>query len=518
MNIKFYFLVLVAFFLKTNAQLYAPDTIDSLITKASKLTDKSKSIFIISEIYNQSDKINYGKGKMRSLFYLISDYNYIGNEKKALELSNKLLEVAKKEKNYLYEVRALIKLANIYANSNFYNKTEETIEKALSASKNLEGDDYYTAVANIYRCKSIFEELKNNLTKQLIYDKIALQYCLKINSEKVRQNELVTQYTNLASSYSDLEKSDSAIYYSRHAVTISKKINTPVTEANALFGMARTYYSANKNDSAIYYYKKVLPLVIKLKNPNKLLIIYENMSFMYEELGDTKNFMIYNTKALEQFNSNQVNKKKLIDSVSNQILLDKQKEQDAKVYIIISGFAILIIIIIFFSVKLMIRYKKIKELKRITEIGLIEKYEKQLQEKLEIRNSEKEITTVSNISDEKENELLKKLNNFEKKEQYLSQEISLSSISATFNTNVNYLSKIIKKHKDNNFNGYINELRINYITQKLRTNPEYLNYKIAYLAEECGFSSYSYFVNIFKQQTGLTPSKFIDYLKKETMV
>lgn len=72
-----------------------------------------------------------------------------------------------------------------------------------------------------------------------------------------------------------------------------------------------------------------------------------------------------------------------------------------------------------------------------------------------------------------------------------------------------------KKNKNASFSGYINELRINYITNKLRSNPEYLTYKIAYLAEEFGYSSYNSFVSIFKQQTGLTPSRFIDYLSKE---
>ncbi len=50
---------------------------------------------------------------------------------------------------------------------------------------------------------------------------------------------------------------------------------------------------------------------------------------------------------------------------------------------------------------------------------------------------------------------------------------------------------------------------------KLKQNPEYLNYKISYLAEECGFSSHTVFSRIFIEKMGIPPSKFIEYLKKE---
>ncbi|HLV38436.1 helix-turn-helix domain-containing protein, partial [Xanthomarina sp.] len=58
----------------------------------------------------------------------------------------------------------------------------------------------------------------------------------------------------------------------------------------------------------------------------------------------------------------------------------------------------------------------------------------------------------------------------------------------------------------------INKLRIQYIVNKLKSDPDYLNYKISYLAEECGFSSHSKFSASFKNVTGLSPSTFISNL------
>jgi len=119
-----------------------------------------------------------------------------------------------------------------------------------------------------------------------------------------------------------------------------------------------------------------------------------------------------------------------------------------------------------------------------------------------------------NINEDTEKKIVKLLARFEKREQFLSQNITAGSLASDFNTNAVYLSTLLKKHKQNNFNGYINQLRINYIIEKLQNNPEYSTYKIAYLAEESGFSSHTSFIRIFTQINGIPPSKFINLLNK----
>ena len=93
--------------------------------------------------------------------------------------------------------------------------------------------------------------------------------------------------------------------------------------------------------------------------------------------------------------------------------------------------------------------------------------------------------------------------------------MSLGMLAAQLNTNTKYLSEIINRQKNKNFNSYINELRINYITDKLRSNPNYLHYKVRYLAEECGFSSHSTFTTVFKSVVGVSPTIFLDFVREE---
>jgi len=49
----------------------------------------------------------------------------------------------------------------------------------------------------------------------------------------------------------------------------------------------------------------------------------------------------------------------------------------------------------------------------------------------------------------------------------------------------------------------------------LYEEPKHREYKISYLAELCGFSSREVFTTIFKKETGISPSYFIDHLKND---
>ena len=119
------------------------------------------------------------------------------------------------------------------------------------------------------------------------------------------------------------------------------------------------------------------------------------------------------------------------------------------------------------------------------------------------------------IPTETEQNILIKLKKFESSTRFTSKEMSLATLAAQLDINTKYLSEIINKHYQDNFNTYINKLRINYIIEKLKNEPEYLHYKISYLADESGFSSHSSFATVFKTITGIAPTTFIDLLGKE---
>lgn len=122
--------------------------------------------------------------------------------------------------------------------------------------------------------------------------------------------------------------------------------------------------------------------------------------------------------------------------------------------------------------------------------------------------------TSTSIAEHTEARLLTKLARFESSNRFLKQNINLVSVGHYIGTNQTYLSELLKVHRGKTFNSYINGLRIDYITRKLREDPVYREYKIAHLAQQAGFASRQVFLSVFKKFTGVTPSYFIGQLKE----
>lgn len=127
---------------------------------------------------------------------------------------------------------------------------------------------------------------------------------------------------------------------------------------------------------------------------------------------------------------------------------------------------------------------------------------------------DKVISNIS-ISSKTENDLLRKLELFEKNKGFIKKDVNLTTLSKQFETNTKYLSEVIKIHRQKPFNLYLNELRINYIVNRLKNEPKYISTKVSYLASDCGFASHSTFTTIFTQIMNESPSVFVKRIKEE---
>ncbi len=244
---------------------------------------------------------------------------------------------------------------------------------------------------------------------------------------------------------------------------------------------------------------KILTEFTDKTNLNELDLIKLNdlLSKNYIELNQKEkanqptNFAI---KSLEKLtNKNQQARVKIIELIK--IRTEKNQNVELKFldYLILGLIIISIISLIIYILK------KIKT-KRKSEIETII---------IEEKNS------AFVIPEKTESILMEKLKKFENQQLFLNANLSLNSLAKDLQSNTSYLSEVINKHQNKNFKTYINELRINYIIDKLKNNPEYLTYKIDYLAKESGFLSRTSFTVIFKSVTGISPSLFIENIKKE---
>ncbi|GAA0719119.1 hypothetical protein GCM10009430_17820 [Aquimarina litoralis] len=109
--------------------------------------------------------------------------------------------------------------------------------------------------------------------------------------------------------------------------------------------------------------------------------------------------------------------------------------------------------------------------------------------------------------------ILKKLQDFEAKNQFAKKHYTLNSLAKELNTNSAYLSKIINVYKHINFANYLNNLRIDFAVDQLSTNKALRSYTIQAIAEEVGFKNAQSFSSAFHKKTGIYPSYFIKHIK-----
>lgn len=88
----------------------------------------------------------------------------------------------------------------------------------------------------------------------------------------------------------------------------------------------------------------------------------------------------------------------------------------------------------------------------------------------------------------------------------------VSEIVKLSNYSYSHFCMLFKKKMNINFSQYIINLRLNYAKDLLKTT----SFSILKISEMLGYDSLSYFINIFKTHTGLSPLKFRAQSTKQT--
>lgn len=84
------------------------------------------------------------------------------------------------------------------------------------------------------------------------------------------------------------------------------------------------------------------------------------------------------------------------------------------------------------------------------------------------------------------------------------EKISLEAVAKQFNVNKSYLLRLFKENTGVTVNNYILQKRILMAKNELR----FSNKTLDVIAEDCGFEGQNYFIRVFKNIEGLTPSEY----------
>ena len=108
-----------------------------------------------------------------------------------------------------------------------------------------------------------------------------------------------------------------------------------------------------------------------------------------------------------------------------------------------------------------------------------------------------------------------KLEKFEESDLFLEKDFTLNKMAAFVDCNTRYTSRIIFETRKKKYIEYVDDLRIDFIVNRLKTDSKFRNYTIKALTDEAGFKSPQKFKEAFVKSTELTPLYFIRELKKQ---
>lgn len=489
---------------------------DSIYVRAATTmaaVDIQKAIHVADSLYHISEN---RLQKMKSLMLIATLKGRIGDKVEALSHAIRAEEIARKDKNYEWQIRITGFLSTTFRERNLNEEGEKYLAVAEEAIKKLKQDSPGLSIIQaLMHQERAYYRIKDEDYKAAI-DALNRAQSEFFNAEESRRSKifLATNYQLMGAclaALNDYEQARKKLYLALD------ELGEEESELKAFiytdFAEIEMHY---KNyDAAYEFYKKAESYIVTSENFNIKFSLFKGLSNYYKAVGNQTEAIRYNelyTDYVKDF-SNSTN------NISNQLIkqLRFEKERIArKNFLLISTSLFLLIVF----VCIFLYFRTTRKIEGIRYKDIIAKMEasKSLVEEAKGTSAQKRSTRESlTMPKETEERILQALEQWEKGNGFLSKDLSLSALAVEFDTNPKYLSNVINAHKEKDFNNYVNELKILFVIDKLRNDPAYLEYKLSYIAKELGFSSHSKFASIFKSVVGLSPSVFISHLKRDML-
>ena len=496
-------------------------TFDSVYFKTATITtanDPNEAIRIADSLYTASKEPML---KVKSLMLKANVYQSKGNIKKSIATAMDAEVLAERSNLVEWQARILGFLSTQYRNLGLVKNGRTLLDKGISICKSFpdrEKSNQYLGLSLQEMAYYYHDEDKHLDAVKSLQKADTLFQSLKISNEKYFF--LAANEEFLGREFQSLKSYLKSFVHFKRATGYLKLAGAEQSELSGFIfnGMGAAFQGMKKKDSALICLSKALVIAQQSGHPNLTPDVYGNLAKYYFEEGDVKKASRYS----HMKDSIDSAKAKRNSSISDDIVeeLSKKSSFDFSFWFWVGLIAILFVmaLVIYNVKKRRIRQTERSNIEPSEEI--IKEFQKlQIIEENLIEQSPKQMTARQEIvSAETEDRILRQLAKFEKKQKFTSKNMTLTMLSARIETNSKYLSLVINKNKGCDFNSYINGLRIQYAINKIETDPSYLNYKLSYLAEECGFSSHSKFSALFKNVTGMSPSDYISSRSSDDVI
>ncbi|NER12728.1 helix-turn-helix domain-containing protein [Leptobacterium flavescens] len=452
--------------------------------------------------------------------YILKSYlqynagDYINSFKNLIIVNNYALENNNSwQINYVKQSMAAIK--NVIGQHASSLESHKKIYYLLEANKNKNSSTFFEYMDALHNVSSTYINLKKTDSAEYFINKGIV--------ECIRYKDTLNYYRLISTSaYNEYFKGNykAAIDSLDKAFPYNDDQNARI---NYYLYKGRIARDLNNTEEAISHFKKLDSIYEIHKDPIRALPeVYRTFIDYYKEKGDMGNQLIYldkliaadsvldanfnflNTNITKEYDIPQLvaEKDKLIEHLQN-------KKVQSNIGLVVLGLLLLLSGGLFFYY-----YRKQRTYKR--RFGYLMQGARQ-RGKITDAKTKTENQGITGISEELIKKIIGGLNAFEQQNEFLDPSITLNSLSKKLYTNSNCLSKVINHYEQKNFSNYINDLRIDYAVEQLKTNKQFRLYSVKGIAEEVGFNSTESFSKAFFKRTGIHPSYFIKRLEKESI-
>ncbi|MEM6718320.1 MAG: helix-turn-helix domain-containing protein [Bacteroidota bacterium] len=402
--------------------------------------------------------------------------------KETLNFAKENLEfiIKNKEKILDYTYKYFLALRNLskeYLRNEKYKNGFEIIKKGIFESVNYkDSSEYYQFVSLAGTAQYYLENYQAAIDSSLK----ALPYLIKI-----KDRDVIMKHYYIAKSYDKLNQKEKAHRY--------------FLKADSIYQATKDIFPEMRNayEHIIEYYKSKNDVENQIKYYDRLIETDKVIDSTYTYVKEIVNKKFDTPQAIAE---------------RNRLLKESQAKENTWKY---SFGAIAATLLAFLGILIAVFRRQKKYKQRFEEVMLQENNpSKDISTALDA-TSEKETTTTKDfgIPQEIVENILTQLQKFETSQKF-TKPTSLTELAKKLGTNPKYLSKVINGHYEKNFSTYINELRIEYVISKLKTDSKFRNYTIKAIGKEAGFGNTESFSKAFHKTTGIKPSYFIKQLQK----
>lgn len=509
----------IVFFAQTerSADKKAFDSIFYHTYMVTATTDLDKALWVADSLYKTTKT---DVRKVRSLMLISDIYHRKANRDSSIHYAMVAEDIANDANIHDWQARISGVLSTQYRNMGLLNQGRVYLEKGLEASKKIADVNMANQFkGQVYQEKGYYALNEEQFEKAIGYFATAQTFFKDLPQSPTRTVFLSQTEEQLGTSFLRLKELDSAQYHYDKGLDLAKGTadGKTVFKGFIYLGLGQVHLAKKDYQQAIGFLDKAQDISDSAGLPDFKADVYKSLAQYHKEIGDIDQYTRYNDQYVTIIRNTVKNNQQYADNVVTKTAHQLETISLSRKMISIS--ALILVAILLLGSSLFLKRRRRKDQQRFRELVAELKNPKDFIAKKPVGTSpisSKDATPQDRLMSEgTENDLLKQLSTFEQGKQYLQPNLTLPQLAVELHVNTKYLSYVINNHKGSDFNNYINRLRILYIIERLKENPEYLNYKISYLSSECGFSSHSKFTTTFKNVTGLTPSSFIDQVKKE---